>query len=164
MFYIISLNTIFDELNEKVFSQDLASKQQLNLEILNSFMDFLNENANKCAEMYSKYLNEHLEISNMKKFNEGEIQSVLDKDFQLFRLITARDIFLEFYNQRLLKRLMLREQISLEMEKYMLEKFKNENGEEYIKNSETIIMNYTNSIEFCETFHKDTDNRFNGDI
>jgi cobalamin biosynthesis Co2+ chelatase CbiK len=100
----------------------------------------------------------------MKKLNDAEIKAVLDKDFQLFKLITARDVFLEFYNQRLLKRLMLRSQISLDIEKYMLDKFKKENGEEYIKKSETIIMNYTNSSEFCSEFHKETDNKFNSVI
>lgn len=136
----------------------------MNLEILNSFMDFLNEDANSCAEIYSKYLNEHLELGNMKKFTGEEIKAILDRDFQIFKLITARDTFIEFYNQRLLRRLTKRVIISLDIEKYMLDKFKQENGEEYIKKSENIMSNYSSSSEFCEQFHKDTDNKFNSGV
>ncbi len=46
----------------------------------------------------------------------------------------------------------------------MLDKFEAENGEEYIKNSESIISNYTSSSEFCEAFHKDTEKKFRSSI
>ena len=63
----------------------------------------------------------------------GEIQSALDRNLCLFKMITARDIFVEFYNQQLLRRLISGSEISMEVERYILGKFSEENGEEFIK-------------------------------
>ncbi len=44
----------------------------------------------------------------MSGVSGSNILEILDEDFQLFKLLTARDTFIEFYNQRLLRRLINR--------------------------------------------------------
>ena len=77
-----------------------------------------------------------------------------------FKTITARDMFMEFYNQHLLRRVISGNPLALEIERYILNKFTDENGEEFIKQSETIISTHGESRELIEAFHESTGQRF----
>lgn len=150
----------FQKFQEEVFKDD----KNLRNTVLNSFLDFLNKDPNHFAEIFSKYLHRSLDFQKIKSMEDDEIKGRLDENFKLFRFVTARDIFKEFYNQRMLKRLMIRGMNNLEIERYMLEKFKSDSGEEFVKFSETIINSYKKSLDMIEGFHQHTGNVYNQEI
>ena len=95
-----------------------------------SFENFLNLSPNNTAEMASKQFDMRLrKRGKIGAFDEEEVKQDLDELFELFRYLSAKDIFEEFYTRRLAKRLFFGGISSHELERHVLEKLKN--GEFY---------------------------------
>ena len=73
-------------------------------------------------------------------------------------------MFMEFYNQHLLRRLISGNDVLIEIERYILNKFAEDNGEEFVKQSETIISTHADSTSLLSVFHDSTDKKFKSPI
>ena len=90
----------------------------------------LDSNPNKTAELASKEFD--LKLRKRGKVggglgNEEVTRKELDELFEVFRYITSKDMFEEFYTRRLVKRLLFGGVSSHELELHVLEKLKNGN-------------------------------------
>lgn len=92
-----------------------------------AFEFFVNQRANKPAELIAKYVDMKLRAGN-KEATEEELEQILDKIMVLFRFIHGKDVFEAFYKKDLAKRLLVGKSASVDAEKSMLSKLKQECG------------------------------------
>ena len=57
------------------------------------------------------------------------MENLINEVIQIFRLVKAKDVFEEFYSRGLCRRLLLKKSASIEAEKAMVSKLKNECGD-----------------------------------
>ncbi|KAK6617755.1 Cullin-4B [Polyplax serrata] len=92
-----------------------------------AFEYFINQRANKPAELIAKFVDSKLRAGN-KEWTEEELERLLDKIMVLFRFIHGKDVFEAFYKKDLAKRLLVGKSASVDAEKSMLSKLKQECG------------------------------------
>ncbi|VDK76390.1 unnamed protein product [Litomosoides sigmodontis] len=92
-----------------------------------SFDYFINTRPNKPAELVAKFMDSKLRSGN-KGATEEEMESLMDEVIVLFRFIQGKDVFEAFYKKDLAKRLLLGKSASVDAEKSMLSKLKQECG------------------------------------
>jgi cullin-4 len=92
-----------------------------------SFENLINQRQNKPAEVIAKYVDSKLRAGN-KESTEEELEKILDKIMVLFRFIHGKDVFEAFYKKDLAKRLLVGKSASVDAEKSMLSKLKQECG------------------------------------
>lgn len=92
-----------------------------------AFEFFINQRTNKPAELIAKYVDMKLRAGN-KEATEEELEQILDKIMVLFRFIHGKDVFEAFYKKDLAKRLLVGKSASVDAEKSMLSKLKQECG------------------------------------
>ncbi|XP_034111522.1 cullin-4A [Drosophila nasuta] len=92
-----------------------------------AFEFFINQRANKPAELIAKYVDMKLRSGN-KGTTDEELEKTLDKIMVLFRFIHGKDVFEAFYKKDLAKRLLVGKSASVDSEKSMLSKLKQECG------------------------------------
>ncbi|XP_046995069.1 cullin-4A [Schistocerca americana] len=92
-----------------------------------AFEHFINQRANKPAELIAKFVDSKLRAGN-KESTEEELERLLDKIMVLFRFIHGKDVFEAFYKKDLAKRLLVGKSASVDAEKSMLSKLKQECG------------------------------------
>ncbi|XP_015587413.1 cullin-4A isoform X2 [Cephus cinctus] len=92
-----------------------------------AFEAFINQRANKPAELIAKFVDCKLRAGN-KEATEEELERLLDKIMVLFRFIHGKDVFEAFYKKDLAKRLLVGKSASVDAEKSMLSKLKQECG------------------------------------
>lgn len=92
-----------------------------------AFEYFINQRANKPAELIAKFVDSKLRAGN-KEATEEELERLLDKIMVLFRFIHGKDVFEAFYKKDLAKRLLVGKSASVDSEKSMLSKLKQECG------------------------------------
>nr|CAH7726315.1 unnamed protein product [Callosobruchus chinensis] len=92
-----------------------------------AFEYFINQRTNKPAELIAKFVDYKLRAGN-KEATEEELERLLDKIMVLFRFIHGKDVFEAFYKKDLAKRLLVGKSASVDAEKSMLSKLKQECG------------------------------------
>ncbi|KAJ8980577.1 hypothetical protein NQ317_018704 [Molorchus minor] len=92
-----------------------------------AFEHFINQRTNKPAELIAKFVDSKLRAGN-KEATEEELERLLDKIMVLFRFIHGKDVFEAFYKKDLAKRLLVGKSASVDAEKSMLSKLKQECG------------------------------------
>ena len=72
----------------------------------------------------------------------------------LFRIVKAKDIFEEFYQRGLSRRLLLKKSASYDSERMMIMKLKTECGDTFITRVESMIKDLHNSDKFMQEYRK----------
>ncbi|CAH8517237.1 unnamed protein product [Heterobilharzia americana] len=116
-----------------------------------AYEEFINQRPNKPAEFLAKYLDSHLRSGN-KAQTEEELDKLMDKAMILFRFIDGKDIFEAFYTKELAKRLLLNKSASVDAEKAMLSKLKQECGPNYTRKMETMFQDIELSKQLSKNF------------
>lgn len=149
--------TMVQELLEFKDQMDSIVNQcfQKNPKFLNSlkeaFETFVNQRPNKPAELIAKYLDLKLRAGN-KEATEEELELLLDKIMVLFRYIHGKDVFEAFYKKDLAKRLLLGKSASVDAEKSMLSKLKQECGAAFTSKLEGMFKDMEISKELMVAF------------
>uniref|UniRef100_A0A915PMJ1 Cullin family profile domain-containing protein n=1 Tax=Setaria digitata TaxID=48799 RepID=A0A915PMJ1_9BILA len=133
---------VMDESRDKTLVADLlAMKRQLDAIVdscfernekfiqaeKDAFDYFINTRPNKPAELVAKFMDSKLRSGN-KGATEEEMENLMDEVIVLFRFIQGKDVFEAFYKKDLAKRLLLGRSASVDAEKSMLSKLKQECG------------------------------------
>ncbi|WAR28774.1 CUL4A-like protein [Mya arenaria] len=117
----------FKDKIDNVISTCFAKHEQFMNAMRESFESFINARQNKPAEYIAKYVDNKLRAGN-KEATEEELERLLDKIMVLFRFIHGKDVFEAFYKKDLAKRLLVGKSASVDAEKSMLSKLKQECG------------------------------------
>ena len=110
-----------------VTSECWSNNEKFTHALKDSFEHFINQRSNKPAELIAKYIDNKLRVGN-KEATEEELDKILDKIMVLFRFIHGKDVFEAFYKKDLAKRLLIGKSASVDAEKSMLSKLKQECG------------------------------------
>lgn len=121
--------------------------------IKEAFEFFINQRANKPAEMIAKFLNSLLKAGN-KENADDDMEKILDKVMVLFRFIHGKDVFEAFYKKDLAKRLLLGKSASVDAEKSMLSKLKRECGGAFTSKLEGMFKDVELSKDISITFRQ----------
>lgn len=116
-----------------------------------AFECFVNQRTNKPAELIAKFVDMKLRSGN-KESSEEEFETLLDKVMVLFRFIHGKDIFEAFYKKDLAKRLLVGKSASVDSEKSMLLKLKQECGSGFTSKLEGMFKDMELSREVMPSF------------
>lgn len=123
-----------------------------------SFEHFINQRPNKPAELIAKYIDAKLRVGN-KEASEEELDKILDKIMVLFRFIHGKDVFEAFYKKDLAKRLLVGKSASVDAEKSMLSKLKQECGGVFTLKLEGMFKDMELSKDIMAAFEQSLQNK-----
>ena len=118
-----------------------------------AFEYFINQRSNKPAELIAKYVDMKLRRGNTES-TEEELEHILDKIMVLFRFIHGKDVFEAFYKKDLAKRLLVNLSASVDAEKSMLSKLKQECGGGFTSKLEGMFKDMELSRDINVAFKK----------
>ena len=101
-------------------------------------MDFLNIEPNIVAEFLAKFLDFHLKKGSFIATDEA-LAKIINEVLILFRIVTSKDIFEEFYQRGLCRRLLLKKSASYDSERSMIQRLKTECGDLFIQKAEGML-------------------------
>ena len=117
----------FKEKMDQVVNECFQKQERFVYSLKEAFEHFINQRPNKPAELIAKYIDSKLKSGN-KEASEDELEKMLDRILVLFRFIHGKDVFEAFYKKDLAKRLLFDKSASVDHEKSMLSKLKQECG------------------------------------
>ena len=149
---------------DAVLTSSFESSESFSNAVKDSFEQFINQRANKPAELVAKFLDAKLKAGN-KGASDEELESTMDQALVLFRYIQGKDVFEAFYKKDLAKRLLLGKSASIDAEKSMISKLKAECGSQFTNKLEGMFKDIDLSRdilvqfrEFCTASNKSTGN------
>ncbi|XP_053747893.1 cullin-4B-like [Panthera pardus] len=110
-----------------IIEASFLKNEKIIVAMKDAFETFINKRPNKPAELLAKYVDSKLRTGN-KEATDEELEELLAKVVILFRFIHEKDVFEAFYKKDLAKRLLLDKSASVDAEKSMLCKLKQECG------------------------------------
>ncbi|KAI6655075.1 Cullin-4B-like [Oopsacas minuta] len=123
------------------------------------FEKFINMRPNKPAEMIAKYLDAMLIAGHKGASSDEELDTNMDKIMVIFRFIYGKDIFEGFYKQNLSKRLLHGKSASVDAEKAMLIKLKQECGPDFTSKLEEMFKDIELSMDLSHTFKEQSNKK-----
>lgn len=113
------------------------------------------------AEYLAKYLDFHLKKSASSiGISDENLIKIIEEVLVLFKIVRAKDIFEEFYQRGLCRRLLLKKSASYDSEKMMILKLKTECGDAFT----TKVENMLKDLSVSEAFMKKYLMAFGGDL
>lgn len=147
---IQELLTFKDQMDKIIFDCFEKSNRFMN-SLKEAFEYFINQRTNKPAELIAKFVDAKLRAGN-KESSEEELEKLLDKVMVIFRFIHGKDIFEAFYKKDLAKRLLVGKSASVDAEKSMLLKLKQECGSAFTSKLEGMFKDMELSRELIPNF------------
>ena len=98
--------------------------------IREAFEYFINQRHNKPAEMIAQFFDAKLRTG-YKELTEEKLDEIFDRVMVLFRFINGKDVFEAFYKTHLARRLLLQKSASVDAERSILSKLKQECGNQF---------------------------------
>lgn len=144
---LLDFKSKLDEVIEDAFNKN----EKFIIAMKDSFEHFINKRQNKPAELIAKFVDSKLRSGN-KEASEDELERRLDKIMILFRFIHGKDVFEAFYKKDLAKRLLLGKSASIDAEKSMLSKLKQECGSAFTSKLEGMFKDIELSKDIMTSF------------
>lgn len=141
----------FKEQMDRVLTECFMSNEKFTNSLKEAFETFINQRPNKPAEPIAKFVDSKLRSGN-KEATEEELERILDKIMVLFRFIHGKDVFEAFYKKDLAKRLLVGKSASVDAEKSMLTKLKEECGAAFTGKLEGMFKDMELSKELMMNF------------
>lgn len=118
------------------------------------FSEYLNQDGKRSSEFVTIYLDSCLKLS-IEKQKYKQVKQDLDAAVKLFKLLQEKDIFSQYYQQQLSKRL-LQQKSSLDLERWLITQIKSEMGSLFTSKLEGMLRDVNSSIELYKTFQNTT--------
>ena len=142
---------LFKDQMDKIISECFEKNIKFMNSLKEAFEYFINQRTNKPAELIAKFVDAKLRAGN-KESSEEELEKLLDKVMVIFRFIHGKDIFEAFYKKDLAKRLLVGKSASVDAEKSMLSKLKQECGSAFTMKLEGMFKDMELSRELIPNF------------
>ncbi|KAH9820498.1 Cullin [Melampsora americana] len=144
---LINFNLKLNELIKNCFESD----REMVYVIKEGFENFINQRQNKPAELIAKYLDQKLRQGN-RSMTDVELDQCFNHVLILFRYTQGKDIFEEFYKRDLSKRLLLSKSASIDTERNMVMKLKEECGGGFTAKLETMFRDIETSTDLNTSY------------
>eukprot|EP00656_Telonema_subtile_P012952 TRINITY_DN16557_c0_g2_i1.p1 TRINITY_DN16557_c0_g2~~TRINITY_DN16557_c0_g2_i1.p1 ORF type:complete len:536 (+),score=106.85 TRINITY_DN16557_c0_g2_i1:153-1760(+) len=139
-----------DEL-DTIVSEGFGHATSLSESQKQAFEHFLNSRDNRPAELIAKFVDARLR-SGGEGMTEDELEILLDKVMLLFRFIQAKDVFEAFYKKDLAKRLLLAKSASVDAERGMISRLKQECGSAFTVKLEGMFKDMDVSADIMSAY------------
>ena len=107
------------------------------------------------SEQLAKFLDFHLKKSSgTAGLSDTMLEELISDVIQIFRYVKTKDMFEEFYQRGLCRRLLLKKSASYEAEKSMIMKLKTECGDQFTQKAEGMLRDLTVSDQFVAEYKK----------
>lgn len=150
---MVPLMIKFKNKMDRIAEECFANSEKMVQSLKDSFDYCINTRPNKPAELIAKYIDMKLRAGN-KESSDEEMDQIMDKLITLFRFIHGKDVFEAFYKKDLAKRLLLSRSASVDAEKQMLCKLKQECGAGFTQKLEGMFKDVEMSKELGSAFRK----------
>lgn len=147
----------FKDKMDEVVVKSFSSNARFINSLKEAFEYFINQISNKPAVLIAKFVDSKLRAGN-KECGDEELEKLLDKVMVLFRFIHGKDIFEAFYKKDLAKRFLLEKSASIDAEKSMLLKLKQECGSAFTSKLEGMFKDMELSRELTPNFKQHLNN------
>lgn len=141
----------FKDRMDVVVNECFQANEKFHNSLKEAFESFINIRPNKPAELIAKFVDSKLKTGN-KAASEEELEKLLDKIMVLFRFIHGKDVFEAFYKKDLAKRLLVDKSASIDAERSMLSKLKQECGAGFTSKLEGMFKDIDLSRELALPF------------
>jgi len=148
----------FKEKLDSTFEDAFARNEKFVNTMKEAFENFINKRPNKPAELIAKFVDTKLRAGN-KEATEEELERLLDRIMVLFRFIQGKDVFEAFYKKDLAKRLLVGKSASVDAEKSMLTKLKQECGAAFTSKLEGMFRDMELSKDIMSSFKQHVQNQ-----
>eukprot|EP00051_Salpingoeca_urceolata_P005689 m.75917 g.75917 ORF g.75917 m.75917 type:complete len:741 (-) comp14498_c0_seq1:51-2273(-) len=138
---------------DKILVSSFAGEESFSIALKDSFAKFINQRHNKPAELIAKFVDSKLRVG-YKELSENELEELMDRLLVLFRFIHGKDVFEAFYKTHLAKRLLLQKSASVDAERAMLSKLKQECGSAFTSKLEGMFKDVNISDELTRSFRQ----------
>jgi cullin 3 len=145
---ILKMREKFEKIVIYSFEKDKVFERTLKT----AFERFINEDS-RCARYLSLYV-DHLLKKKLKGMTEDAVDEQLDKVIVIFRYLSDKDIFENFYKQHLSKRMLSGRSISEDAERGMISKLKKECGYQFTQRMEGMFKDVHISKDILDQFRK----------
>jgi len=142
----------FKQWMDRIVRESFESNDAFAYSMKEAFEAFMNDRANKPAELIAKYVDVKLRVGN--RDSEEDLDSLLDRTMVLFRYVQGKDVFEAFYKKDLAKRLLLGRSASNDAERSMISKLKNECGSAFTSKLEAMFKDMELSKSLMTTFRQ----------
>jgi cullin 3 len=147
---ILELKENFDEINSIAFHNE----KKIQKKCKESFEIFINKD-HRTASYLANYIDDLFKKdADLQTSNEEEIERKLEKVLVIFRYLTDKDIFENYYKTLLSKRLLSGKSVSDEIERNMIAKLKAECGYQFTSKLEGMFMDMNISKNNMEDFRR----------
>lgn len=137
----------------RILQASFAGQKPFERTLREAFEVFMNMDT-RCAQFLSTYTDEMLRHG-LKGLSEEEVEERLNKVVLLFRLLTDKDIFEEFYKNHLQKRLLGGKSMSDDWERAMISKLKGECGYQFTSKLEGMFTDMRTSKDLMEVYRRE---------
>ncbi|CAJ0949958.1 unnamed protein product, partial [Mesorhabditis belari] len=141
----------FKERMDCCVSNSFAGDEKIGQAEKDAFDYFINTRPTRPAELIAKFMDARLRAGN-KENSEEELDSVMYRAMQIFRFIQGKDVFEAFYKRDLAKRLLLSRSASVDAEKAMLLRLRQECGPGFTHKLEGMFKDMDLSIGLNQAF------------
>ena len=129
-----------EELVRKVFANPSVCESFIKGAVQKGFAEFMNIEPNIVAEFLAKFLDYHMKKSSGQVgLSDENLLQIIDEVLILFKICKSKDIFEEFYQRGLCRRLLLKKSASYDSEKMMIMRLKTECGDQFITKVEKML-------------------------
>jgi cullin-4 len=153
---LLQLKSMLDGIIKGPFQGNLS----FNTALKDAFEHFINQRANRPAELLAKHLDAvmrgSLHKGIMSSKAEDEIEPSIDAALVLFRFIQGKDTFEAFYKKDLARRLLLNRSVSIDAEKMCISKLKAECGSQFTNKLEGMFKDVDLSHDVMNAFKSGT--------
>eukprot|EP00053_Salpingoeca_punica_P019818 m.202969 g.202969 ORF g.202969 m.202969 type:complete len:741 (-) comp17730_c1_seq1:293-2515(-) len=146
---LLAFKQRLDVIVEKPFGRDEVFVNCLK----DTFESFINQRHNKPAELLARYIDGKMRTG-YKESSEDELETLLDKCMIIFRFINGKDVFEAFYKAHLAKRLLLQRSSSIDLERSVLFKLKQECGSGFTSKLEGMFKDISMAEDSAQLFRK----------
>ena len=116
------------------------------------FESAVNSRMNAPGELLAKFLDRHLQVGSRISTSDVEFETLFEKIISIFRSLNSKDVFEAFYRKDLAKRLLLNKCASIDAERMVLGRLKDECGAQYISKMEGMFKDIDLSKDLTVKF------------
>lgn len=125
------------------------------------FEGAVNSRMNAPAELLAKFLDRQLQSGSRASSSDSDFEQQFERAISIFRALNAKDVFEAFYRKDLAKRLLLNKCASIDAERMVMNKLKDECGAQFISKMEGMFKDIDLSKDltqkFCESLEQTPD-------
>lgn len=137
---------------DTILIECFASHPDFLYSLKEGFEGAVNSRMNTPSEMLAKFVDRHLQSGSRNATSDLEFEALFEKVMSIFRSLNSKDVFEAFYRKDLAKRLLLNKSASIDAEKVVLGKLKDECGAQYISKLEGMFKDIDLSKDLTVKF------------